>query len=421
MTGERTDKSLIATIQAFGAGKEGESVFQLEPFKRPAFEHLSAGRSLIVLGYSGSDDFDIVPTLRVLQHVQTVIWLQHVPGDGGAEKVYEVDGATIPETPQSDKVDHIMADIWRARNANHVYQVEANTSRLLGTLLDVKPKVSANNFSAMPIKWFAANIRLPSEFEMFAIPNRIFFDFNMYPDAMRCSETLLSLAIKRDAPVWKANALGYIGWINKAQGNYPAGLQRFEAGLQINEQLGNLKGKATNLTSIGEIYRAKQNFKEALKRFEAALQIAEQLGDLARKTTGLNNIGTIYKNKGNYQKALKHYEAALQIDEQSGNLVGKTIRLNNIGEIYRLTRNYPAALQRFEVALQIAEQLGDLSKKATRLNNIASIYAAQRNFPAALRYFEQTSQILNTLGLDDSSDAKTVKENIESVKREMNT
>jgi len=78
ITEQPTRDSLIATIQAFGANKQGLNVFQLEPFKQPAFANITNNRSLVVMGYSGSDDFDIVPTLKVLENIQDVIWINHV-------------------------------------------------------------------------------------------------------------------------------------------------------------------------------------------------------------------------------------------------------------------------------------------------------------------------------------------------------
>ena len=60
ITEKSTRDSLIATIQAFGSNKEGDNVFQLESFKQPAFANITENRSLVIVGYSGSDDFDIV-------------------------------------------------------------------------------------------------------------------------------------------------------------------------------------------------------------------------------------------------------------------------------------------------------------------------------------------------------------------------
>ena len=78
ITQEDTRKSLVATIRAFGSNKAGISVFQVEPFKKDLFENISKNRSLVTLGYSGSDDFDIVPTLKVLKDLKAFSTLKNV-------------------------------------------------------------------------------------------------------------------------------------------------------------------------------------------------------------------------------------------------------------------------------------------------------------------------------------------------------
>ncbi len=39
------------------------------------------------MGYSGSDDFDIVPTLMLLQYLKHIIWINYVQNDGGIERI----------------------------------------------------------------------------------------------------------------------------------------------------------------------------------------------------------------------------------------------------------------------------------------------------------------------------------------------
>jgi len=95
-----------------------------------------------------------------------------------------------------------------------------------------------------------------------------------------------------------------------------------------------------------------------LNRYEQALQIAEQLGDLRGKASFLNNIGEICRAQGNYPEALKRFDVALQIDEQLGDLSGKALRLNNIAMIYEAQGNYLEALKRFEEALEILTRIG---------------------------------------------------------------
>ncbi|MFX0033582.1 MAG: tetratricopeptide repeat protein, partial [Candidatus Hermodarchaeota archaeon] len=338
---ESTRDSLIATIQAFGANKEGENVFQLESFKQPAFVNLTKGRSLVVMGYSGSDDFDIVPTLKVLEQIQDIIWINYVHEDGGKELIYEIQREDINNYKKLPKVDQILVDIKRMNYTKRVLRVDVNTGRMVKELIPTQIKEKLEPFSLDVRDWLSSNLKSPNKFIKLFIPYKIYFDFNIYKDAMSILNKILMISEQNNSLRWNSFALNEMGLIYKAQGNFPEALKRYEEALHIDEQSGNLSGKAANLSNIGMIFRAQGNYPDALKHFNKALQIFEQLGDLSRKAVLLNNIGEINEAQGNYLKALQHYEEALNIDEQLGNLRGKAIRLNNIGVIYKAQGNYP--------------------------------------------------------------------------------
>ncbi|MFX1258432.1 MAG: tetratricopeptide repeat protein, partial [Promethearchaeota archaeon] len=288
ITGDDTRDSLIATIQAFGSNKEGENVFQLESFKQPAFVNATKGRSLVVMGYSGSDDFDIVPTLMVLKHLKNVIWINYTPKDGGKEKIYEIDDATFTQTEKLDKVNMILKDVYKIRNSNHIYRVDANTTRLLEELLDTKPKISSDKFSISPTNWLKNNVKVPDEYEKYFIPYKIYYSFDIHEGAMRCLEEILRRAIEEGDKKWYSVALNNIGYIYKEQGNYPEALKRYEEALKIDDQLGDLSNKAVRLNNIGTIYYAQGNYPKALKIYREAFEIAEQLADLSNKAKFFN-------------------------------------------------------------------------------------------------------------------------------------
>ena len=392
---ESTKDSLVATIQAFGSNKEGLNIFQVQPFQRNLFNNISKGRSLVIMGYSGSDDFDVVPTLKVLSDIKNLIWINYVPNDGGKEKIYEItpDMNDIP-----DKVNQIIVDIVRAKNAEHVYRVDVNTTRLIKQLLITHPDVSTASHTINPHEWLTNNIKSPSEIMKIAISNKIYFDFDMYEDSMRCLKLMLQMAETNENEKWKSTALGYIGLIYHRQGNSPEANKRYEQALKIDEQLGNLSGKATRLNNIGLIYDRQGNYPEALTRLGQTLKIEEQLGDLSGKASSLSNIGLIYKDQGNYPEALKRFEQGLKIDEQLGDLSGRAIKLGNIGLIYKYQGNYPEALKCYEQGFKIAENLGDIYRKATFLNNIATIHFSQGNYQEALRRYEKALKIDEQLG-----------------------
>ncbi|MFX1259872.1 MAG: tetratricopeptide repeat protein [Promethearchaeota archaeon] len=395
INGENTKDSLVATIQAFGSNKEGLNMFQVEPFKRDLFNNISNGRSLIVMGYSGSDDFDVVPTLKVLENLRNIIWINYDDKSGAKEQIYEIEAN---ESDTLDKVNQILGELKRANTADHIYRANANTSELIENLLEVKPETSSNNFSVSPKDWLKQYVKSPSQIIKYQIPHKIYNIFDMNEDAMRCLEKILLISQKTGDQFWKSLALNDIATIHYAQGNYPEALKKYEEALKIAEQLGDLSEKATRLNNIGIIYDAQGNYPEALKKYEEALKISEQLGDLSKMAGSLNNIGEIYRVKGNYPEALKSYEEALKISEQLGDLFRIATRLNNIGMIYNAQGNYPEALKRYKEALKIDEQLGDLSGKANRLNNIGTVHYAQGNYPEALKRYEEALNVNERLG-----------------------
>ncbi|MFX0033584.1 MAG: tetratricopeptide repeat protein [Candidatus Hermodarchaeota archaeon] len=453
ITKENARDSLIATLQAFGANKEGENVFQLESFKQPAFVNLTKGRSLVVMGYSGSDDFDIVPTLKILKNVQDIIWINYIHEDGGKELIYEIDMEDINNYEKLTQSDQILADIKRMNYTKHVFRVDVNTSRMVGELSSVRINNESDIFSVDVNEWLLNNMKSPDKLTRLDISYIIYYDFDLYKDAMSVINKMLTIAeqdneewwiafsingmgllyqkqgnysdalkcYERALPIfeelgdlgWKGNCLNNIATIQFTQGNYPEALKRYEEVLQIDEQLGNLGGKAIHLNNIGTIYKAQGNYSKALKCYEEAFQIDEQLGNLSGKARALNHIAEIFSIQGNYSEALKRYEEALQIFEELGNLVGKATLLNNIGEVHRAQGNYPEALQQCEKALQIHEQLGNLSGIATGLNNIADIFRIQENYPEALIRYEESLQIFEELG--DLVSKATVLNNIGAV------
>ncbi len=400
ISGEDTRSSLIATIQAFGTNKEGLNVFQIEPFKMPFFYNISKGRTLIIMGYSGSDDFDIVPTLISLKNLNSLIWIYHVPNIEGSEKITEFEVDLNQDLNQISKVDQILTTFKRFHKSTRVFKIDVNTKSLITKLLGKEPNIDLNPFSGNPFTWLKDNIHLPDdlvELVQLFIPLKIYRDLDMYEDTLRCAHKLLAIAEKAQNQEWKLIAINEIGLIYRTQGNYSDALKQFEIALQIAKQL-NLPSKAAIINNLGDIYQSQENYSEALKRYEMALEIDEQSENFTGAAFDLNNIGNIYHTQGNYSEALKYYEAALRIDEQLGDLRGKATRLNNIGEIYRLKGKYSEALKKFDEALKIADRLGALQTKVVGLNNIANIYIVKENYSEALKNFEEALEIADNLG-----------------------
>lgn len=370
--------------------RESLSGFQIEPFKQPLLWNISEDRSIVVMGKPITEHN--LSILKSMKNIRNLIWIHYTFDDGGIEKVYEIDAETV------QILDQMLFEIKERINAEHIFRVDVNTTRMVRDLLDTTPKLSPMHHWLSISEWLEDQIKKPNELTKYLISYKIYLDHSLYEDALRCAETTLKLSEEIGDKSNTAKILNNIGKIYYVYGDYHKALEKYEKALKINEELGNILMFATIHNNIGEIYRKRGNYSEALKRFEEALKIDDQLGDLIGKATSLNNLGKVYTLRGNYSQALNLYNEALKINEELGNLKGKANLLNNIGEIYRVQGNYPEALKRFEEALRIDEKRGNLLGKATEFNNIGLIYYVSENYDKALENFNKAISIAEQLG-----------------------
>jgi tetratricopeptide (TPR) repeat protein len=444
ITGVDTVETLIADIASLGKNRMEGETFTIETFKKPLMNAMMKGQTLVVMGYSGSDDFDIGPLLFEIQNLKTLIWIDHSMGTD-LELFHFNHNSAENKTFKSrvTKIENILSEIYRDTDFE-VYLVKCNTLRLIKDYLDgillngitnkFETNIPVSPNSARFTEWIETvdtykNI-IDSKKYLFA--GYLLQDLGKFNITLECYKRGLELVSESDQDLKSAllnnigliykikgdydNALKYyrealhidkqleklsgeavilsnIGMIYHAKGDYDNALQHLRDALQIDEKLGDLQGKAVRLNNIGLIYNAQGDYEKAMQHYKEVLHIIEQFGELRRKATILNNIGLIYDAKGEYDNAMQQYQEALQIDEQLGDIWGKATRLNNIGEIYRVKGDYDNASKQYQEALQIYEQLGDLRAKATILNNIGLIYDAKRDYDNALQYYQEALQI----------------------------
>ena len=101
ITEKNTIDSLITTISALGKDRAEGETFAIEEFKKPTVDHLMRNRILIVMGYSGSDDFDIGPVLKRLTNLKQLIWVEH------AHELTEVEQFAISTITNMENIQNL--------------------------------------------------------------------------------------------------------------------------------------------------------------------------------------------------------------------------------------------------------------------------------------------------------------------------
>ena len=446
ITKKDTRDSLITTLSALGKDRAEGETFAIEPYKKPAIFNLMNKRTLVVMGYSGSDDFDIGPALKEMPFLNRLIWIEH--SQNNQTEIVKV--KKREESIFKEKQSHLELLLEEISSTGdfEVILIKTNTNKFIQTNLwnIFLPYLPINEISlkeskdTVPIfsKWVKSIYEDQPLIEKYKFASQLFYYLKELEATKRCSQRGMLIAEQTNNVSSKSYFLNFLGMINQITGNYENALQNYEDAFQIDESLKDIAGKATDLNNIGTIYLTLGKYEEALQNYHQALEIVERhgdlsskvtcknnigrvyeirnefdlalknyleavkstekVGDLNRKAALLNNIGTIHKARDEYNKSLEYYNEALGISDLLGDLYGKIILLNNIGRVYDEYKDYEKALEKYNESVQIAEQLGDLSKKAGCFNNIGSVYLAQEKVDMALEKYQEALNIENRLG-----------------------
>jgi len=103
--------SLISTLDALGSHKKGTNLLSVEYYKKPLLEKISENRSLVVIGYSGGDDFDIIPTLKTLEKLENIYWINHKKNEYKSEEIYEIEQIDNELVNGIEDINKILASI----------------------------------------------------------------------------------------------------------------------------------------------------------------------------------------------------------------------------------------------------------------------------------------------------------------------
>jgi len=405
ITKRDTKDSLITTISALEKERNEGKTFAIEPYKKQTVYNLMNKRTLVVIGYSGSDDFNMGPTLRELPFLGKIIWIEHIQEN--QTKIIHFKGEENIKKENNSHLEQLLKEI-SINGDFEIILIKTNTKNLIHLnlwriffpdssieeFIPIESKQKIQRFS----EWIKPLYQDTSQIDKYKLATQLYFFLKEINATMRCSEIGLKKAMEVNDLSSKSYFLNFLGLINQVKGKYNTALKDYEESLKIDKLLGNLQRKTTVLNNIGSIYLTKGEYELALDKYQEALTLSEKIGDLSRTVVTLINIGRIYEIRNELDAALEIYKQALKITGEIGNLNRKALLLDNIGMIHSTKRENELALQHYEEALKITDQLGDLYGKLIIQNNIGRLFDESHNFKEAFERYNQTVQIAELLG-----------------------
>ena len=403
ITNADTHVSLITTISALGRERD-EKTFAIEDYKKPALVNLLEKRTLIVMGYSGSDDFDISPTLKELHNISKIIWINHTANE--VPEIIAIEENADINSESLDGATSLLQDLVQNSTQFNlpikIFKINVNTGifvrkYLWESLLDGIKQPDLVEISPAEFDyetWFQDALKPIDAFQKLLFTWELYYRLGHPDDALRIAERGLAMAEQQGNSNLISSFLNHSGLIYLDKGQPEKALNFYKKALDLEAA----EKSSMILNNIAMVYKSQRDYQNAILWLKKALEVSKSTPKVIEKITILNNLGLTYYSDGKYQEAFEYYEQALEINKNLGDLGIKSRLLSNIGSVYFSQNDFEKALDKFQEALQISEELGDLNGVTVRLNNIASIYSQQGKKKLALEYYEKALEEVEILG-----------------------
>jgi len=400
-TGELTTSSLITTLNALGRYKNGE-IFSVETFKREFIHKATKNRIFVILGYSGSDDFDIMPTLMEMNEMNRIIWITHCEELKDREPIVRIikkDSNDKNLLSKSDNTD-VMLYALSSKNKFDIIHIKAHTNTLISSIFNLNRDLNLeqNSLVVDPYTWINTHISPPLSGAKEAFSGHLFYDLQEYSNAMNLYQQAKVLIEKKRNLQMLESLLNNLGLLYKAMGNNALSLECHQQALKIDEKMNSQEGIASQYTNLAINYMNLGKIKESLEYSQKSYLISEKIGNKKFIVANLGNIGIVYSHTGHPKEALECYFKAIALNENIGDLESNIMLFSNIGNLYQATGEPQLAILNYEKAYAIAEKLDDTTNMTTNLVNLGVVNKDFGNSSQALEYYKKAYNLAELQG-----------------------
>jgi len=391
ISGENTLDSLITTIHALGQRKSKHTIFSIEPYKSFAFKKILENRILVVIGYSGSDDFDVIPTLKKIKNIKCILWVNHET-ESLTPKITEIK-IEKKKSLRLNSLDRVLFELKIANKKLPIFKIDINVSKLVRLILNKRDKQKKHtNFLGLWLK---------NKFKTIKLHQKIFFTYHIYVNLNNFQKSLElvkklyshSLQIKNIELGIKALSMLGIDYFN--QGKVFKSKLYSNKALKVMEDFKFKKPlKAKVLNNLGFVYRKMGESDKAEELFKKALDLSIDLNDEESSASYMSNFSDILIEKRDFKAAKKYLRKAIRIDRRSGDLDSMSNHISNMAHLYTEQNMFPKAIDSLNKSLYIERGLKDSRGIIQRINNIGNVYYKKEDFSKARKWYRKAFYLL---------------------------
>ncbi|WP_034644775.1 tetratricopeptide repeat protein [Cellulophaga geojensis] len=154
-----------------------------------------------------------------------------------------------------------------------------------------------------------------------------------------------------------------------------------------------------SLNSIGNLYHSLEQYNLAINRYNASLKIEEELGNKLGLAINYQNIGEALEEQGKLEEALEKYRTSLAYNEEIDSDKGQVICNNSIAQVYLKQNKTKKAIVLLETALVGAKQIGDKYITAFVEANMGWAYMQLNKIEKAENHIKRSIEIGKDQGI----------------------
>jgi tetratricopeptide (TPR) repeat protein len=347
-------------------------------------------RPLLVLGYSGRDDFDILPALLDVQRTAPGLWIVHQSNTS----IRLVAGAL---RRRSDVVPALKCmEAWPGALAVLTGETAAMMDLLRAKRGFGKPDRIAPGVSLPPPKTFSHARDAAAIALMYALVEARAFDMGV---------RLFEHASRRGTPpeVLIAHAV-----ILEKHGVDLRSAARVAQKARNRSRHGPAHIRALVFDQSGVIARRRGLHGLAVRFYDQALNVATRSKSpewLIMQIRSHRAVALEYRNRRS--EALREHRRVADYEKRTGDLRGLAKSLNNIGIVHMNQRQWKAATAALEESCALKRDLGDARGIAQSLHNLGKLHYLRGDYAAAEKTFLESLRIRLGAGRDPHGAAQS--------------
>lgn len=345
-------------------------------------------KAVLILGYSCSDVFDLIPQIQGLEGKRKEIYL-------------------INHSASKNKVVAKRNKFKPPFSKFNGMSIHTDTDKLTKKLWDSLQQIigSEYRFYKFEPKWrkyilhwenqFSSN---DQPFKKYFIAGTLFYLIANLKKANNYLNYSLDEANKIQDKRGSANCYKLLGDTYYGLGNFRTAMTNFNKSIKIAQEIGDMSLQSRCLNGMGDTYSRTGKFIKAIKCHKKSVRIAKTAGDKDAEAESYSALGFAYYSIDDFDKAIDCYKNSLKISQETGNKPMESRSYANLGMTNRRLENFDEAIKHQEAALRIAEELGDKAQMSTCYSNLGVVWRRMGEQKKSIQYQKKALRSAKEIG-----------------------